>query len=159
MSGISSLYSSNQTVYRKKGKRSSKGKHGDVKHIVFKEGVPVYTEIIRVQRQEEEEKPKTGSKPKRIRASNNDSSERKSSEAVLQRKKTKLNERLKNAIKRSQTLWSEKEKIWISYQGSQGFLVKRFDETDRMISSDIMTQSQLLEGTIPGLLDTGWKVV
>ncbi len=159
MSEISSLYSSKQTVYRTKGKRSNKSKNGDVKHVVYKDGIPSYTEVIRVTRKEKEESFQDGqSKPRRIKAAQTRTQERRSSEDVLKRKKQKLAERLKNAIRKSQTLWSEKDGIWISYQGSQGFLVKQFDNSNRVVNQQLMTHSQILESSIPGLLDTGWKI-
>lgn len=160
MSEISSLYSSKQTVYRKSGTRSNKHKHGDVKHIVYKDGVPSYTEVIRVHRREKEESGlDRQSRPKRIKAGSTKNRERRSSEAVTERKRQKLSERLKKAIRNSQTLWSEKEGIWISYQGSRGFIVKQFDNANRVVDQQLMTQAQILECDIPGLLDTGWEVV
>ena len=160
MSEISSLYSSKQTVYRKSGKRSIKHKHGDVKHIVYKDGVPSYTEVIRVHRRDSDESsPDNRSKPKRIKANSTKTRERRSSEEVVGRKRQKLSDRLKKAIRNSQTLWSEKEGIWISYQGSQGFIVKQFDNSNRVVDQQLMTQSQILESDIPGLLDTGWEIV
>ncbi len=160
MSEISSLYSSKQTVYRKSGTRSDKHKHGDVKHIVYKEGVPAYTEVIRVHRKEKEEAtPDKRAKKRRIKAGESRTRDRRSSEAVLEKKRQKLSERLKKAIRNSQTLWSEKEGIWISYQGSQGFIVKQFDTSNRVVDQQLMTQAQILDCNIPGLLDTGWEIV
>jgi predicted RNase H-like nuclease (RuvC/YqgF family) len=160
MSEISSLYTSRQTVYKKTGKKSTKNKHGDVKHIVYKDGAPLYTEVIKVHRKEEEESNRDNqSRPKRIRAGSTKNRERRSSEEVLDRKRKKLADRLKNAIRNSQTLWSEKDGIWISYQGSQGFIVKQFDQSNRVINQQLMTQAQILKCDIPGLLDTSWEIV
>ena len=160
MSEISSLYSSKQTVYRKSGTRSNKHKHGDVKHIVYKDGVPAYTEVIRVHRKEGDEPARNDqTKRKRIKAGASKPRERRSSEAVLERKRQKLSDRLKKAIRNSQTLWSEKDGIWISYQGSQGFIVKQFDNSNRVVDQQLMTQAQILDCDIPGLLDTGWEIV
>ena len=159
MADISSLYSSSRTVYRKTGKQSSKNLHGDVKHIIYKEGRPVVTEIIRVKKDPDQtphRNPEMGLKPKRIRAATR---ERRSSDEVLRSKKDKLSDRLKKAIQLSQTLWSEKEGIYISYQGSHGFLVKLYNENQQEIRNEIMSQAQILESAIPGLLDTGWEVV
>lgn len=161
MSEISSLYSSKQTIYKRTGRNSRKNLHGDVKHIVYKDGKPLVTEIIKVHRDEDEETKKDSrqSKQRRTIKARQPSKPRASSEEVIKRKQKKLSERLTNAVRNSQTLWSEKEGIWISYQGSQGFLVKLFDQSNQMISNEMMTQGQILESEIPGLLDTGWQVI
>ncbi len=143
MSEISSLYSSKQTIYKKNnGGRSSKKRNGDVKHIVFKDGKPVMTEIIKVAGSFDDiDMKKQGDRKerKRITAKAPGNRQRRSSEEVLVRKKRKLQDRLKKAIQQSQTLWSEKEGIYISYQGSSGFLVKLFDKSEHLTSSDLMT--------------------
>jgi hypothetical protein len=133
-----------------------------MKHIVYKEGNPVLTEIIKINRTDLERDDESGNRsalPRRIKSAGGETRERRSNSEVLERKRKKLADRLKTAIQKSQTLWSEKEGIWISYQGSRGFLVKLFDPSNRVVSNEIMTQSQLLVSTIPGLLDTGWEVV
>ena len=160
MSEISSLYSSKQTVYRKSRKQSDKHKHGDIKHIVYRDGVPVLREVIRVNREDQDNTPaERQAKPKRIKADRSPARERRSSSEVLEKKRKKLALRLKNAVQKSQTLWSEREGIWISYQGRQGFLVKLFDQSNREVHREMMTQTQILEGSIPGILDTGWEIV
>ncbi len=161
MSEISSLYTSKQTIYRKNaGKRSSRKRHGDIKHIVFQDGKPMMTEIIKVGNDPEDGRGKNDHRPrKRIKAGTAGNRQRRSSEEVLERKKKKLMERLKKAVQNSQTLWSKKEGIWISYQGSSGFLVKLFDQTDQCTSSTLMTQNQIIESNISGLLDSGWEIV
>ncbi|MBU2510664.1 hypothetical protein KJ966_04980 [bacterium] len=161
MSEISNLYTSNQTIYRTNSKSSSsRGKNGDIKHIVFQDGEPVMTEIIKVSTDPDDTQKKDHNQsPRRIKDRASGNKEKRSSEEVLQRKKRKLSERLKMAVQKSQTLWSEKEGIWLSYQGSTGFLVKLFDDADRCTSSTLMTQNQIIESTIPGLLDAGWKII
>ena len=159
MSEVSSVYSSSDVIYRTGSKgESRRRKNGDVKHIIFKDGQPVRTEIIRVGRDEDptDDRP-SERRSKRIRAQPVRSSPRKSSGRVLMEKKLKLSERLQTAIRSSQTLWSEKEGIWISYQGNQNFLVKRFTPANDLISQHVMTSEEIMEGTIPGVLNTGWK--
>ncbi len=159
MAEISGLYSSNRTVYRKTGRRSSKNLHGDVKHTIYKDGEPLMCEIIKVGKNKDEKekrKASSGAKPRRIKAATR---ERRSGEEVLKEKKEKLSKRLKKAIQLSQTLWSEKEGIYISYQGSRGFLVKLYNDNQDEVRNEIMTQAQIIESSIPGLLDTGWETV
>lgn len=161
MSEVSKLYTSKQTIYRKNsGRKSSRSKHGDVKHIVFKDGVPVMTEIIRVNGDAEEKSNRREKRSGRvIKTRTQPSRQRRSTEEVVAKKREKLNGRLKKAVQQSQTLWSEKEGIWISYQGSSGFLVKKFDRSNRCESATMMTQQQIIDSSIPGILDTGWEVV
>jgi len=161
MSEVSSVYSSTDVIYRTGSKRGSiRGKNGDVKHIIFKDGEPIRTEIIKVERDNESAyEGSSKRKSKRFRTGTSRSRTRKSSGRVLMEKKLKLSERLQTAIRSSQTLWSEKEKIWISYQGNQNFLVKRFTPANILISQDIMTSDEILEGTIPGVLNTGWQKI
>jgi hypothetical protein len=159
MSDVSGLYSSNRTHYKRTGRKSSKGLNGDLKHIRYKDGEPIQTEIIKVATRDEDtgkHSSSSGSKPKRIKAARK---ERRSNEEVTKQKKGKLSDRLKKAIQLSQTLWSEKDGIYISYQGSRGFLVKLYNESQTVIRNEIMTQAQIMESTIPGILDAGWKVV
>ncbi len=156
MSTISNLYSSRDTIYRKRNSRSSvRGKNGDVKHIIFKDGKPVKTELIRVSSRKEEsearqDKPSTRRK---IKAGSKSPSKRGTSE----KKRAKLEQRLKTAIRDSQTLWSEKDGIWVSYQGSQGFLVKQFTPTNRLLEQRIMTTEEILGCSIPGIFETSWQ--
>lgn len=163
MSEISSLYSSKASIYRKNGgRRSEKSKHGNVKHIVFKDGSPQYTEIIQVSKECEEESPSQsgeGKQRRRIKAGGASGTARRPSEEVLKSKKEKLNTRLKNAIRESQTLWSQKEGIWISYQGSNSFLVKLFNSNNRLLSSEMMSQNEIVESSIPGILEASWVKV
>lgn len=163
MSEISSLYSSKASIYRKNGgEKSIKSKHGNVKHIVFKDGQPHYTEIIQVSNQQEKEassNKREEKKRRRIKAGGTAAAPRRPSEEVLKSKKEKLNLRLKNAIRESQTLWSEKEGIWVSYQGNNRFLVKLFNSNNRLLSSEMMNQMEIVESSIPGILDTSWKKV
>ena len=159
MSEVSNLYSSPEVIYRVHSRRKSdKGKNGDVKHIVFKDGQPVYTEIIRVNPVSEEDRSGRrrdnglGQRPvKRIGRR-----PARSNEVVLSEKKKKLSDRLKRAMSTSETLWSEKTRVLISYQGNQRFLVKRYSETNQVIEKNVMSRTDLLECAIPGILDTGW---
>ncbi len=157
MTEVSKLYSSVDNIYQTDSRRNpTKDKHGDVKHIVYKDGVPVRTEIIRVSRKKEQAAAgnKSGNRS-RISARQ----PRKSSESLLGERRKKFAERLKTAIQRSQTLWSEGQGLWLSYQGSQSFLVKHFSPKNQLLSKAVMTQNELLEGTIPGLLEASWKVL
>lgn len=159
MAGISSIYSSRQTVFKKGGnKRTGKSKHGDVKHIVFRDGKPLYTETIKISPvNEDKPKPSGQSGRRRIKAGSSTNRQRRSSEEVIKTKKEKLTNRLKKAVRESLTLWSEKEGIWISYQGQNGFLVKQFNDQNRCVSSEMMTMTGLVESSIPGLLDATWE--
>ena len=159
MSEVSSVYTSSDIIYRTGSKRgSSRGKNGDIKHIIFKDGEPVRTEIIKVARDDLAANDDSSKRNRRrIRARSGKSLSRRSSGRVLMEKKLKLSERLQTAIRSSNTLWSEKEGIWISYQGNQKFLVKRFTEANVLISQNLMTSEEILEGTIPGVLNTGWQ--
>lgn len=161
MAEVSKLYTSKQTIYRRtSGKRTARSKHGDVKHIIFKDGQPQYTEIIRVGRDEETAQQKQNrSNPKRIKAKRTPGYSRRSSEEVAREKKEKLQNRLNDAARKSLTLWSEKDQIWISYQGSPGFLVKRFSGENRLLSSQLMSQKEIVDSAIPNLLDTSWEIV
>ena len=163
MSEISNLYSSKDTIYQKKtGEKSDKSKNGNVKHIVFEEGAPVYTEIIKVSRDAEVDltsKSDTEPTPSRIRASRSANAPKRSSDEVLKGKKAKLSMRLKKAVRESQTIWSEKNGIWISYQGRSGFLVKQFTPENRLLNSEMMSQTEILECSIPGILETSWKTL
>lgn len=144
-------------IYRTDTRRDSvKGKNGDVKHIVYKEGVPVKTEIIRVNRKQDSESERN---PKENRSRISMGQPRKTDESILKDRRKKLSERLKNAILRSQTLWSEGKGIWLSYQGNQSFLVKQFSPKNQLLSKTLMTQSDLLKSDIPGLLEASWKVL
>ena len=157
MTEVSKLYSSVDNIYQTESRRKpAKGKHGDVKHIVYKDGVPVKTEIIRVKRKKDPEE-EHGSKRNQSRISMRQP--RKSDESILAGRRKKLSERLKNAILRSQTLWSEGKGIWLSYQGNQSCMVKQFSPKNQLLSKAVMTQSELLQGDIPGLLEASWKVV
>jgi len=158
MAKVSKLYTSVDNIYQTRSRRETpKEKPGDVRHIVFRDGVPVRTEIIQVSKRDERkdnERKGTGRQNhSRITAP------RQSSEAVLEKKRKKLAERLKKAIICSQTLWSESEGIWLSYQGNQSFLVKRYATGNQLLSKTVMTQSELLACSIPGLLDTSWQVL
>jgi hypothetical protein len=157
MTEVSKLYSSVDNIYQTDSRRNpAKDKHGDVKHIVYKDGVPVRSEIIRVKRKKElEEAGNKTSNSSRISARQ----PRKTSESLLGERKKKLAERLKNAIQRSQTLWSEGQGIWLSYQGNQSFLVKQFSPKNQLLSKAVLTQNELLEGRIPGLLEASWRVL
>ena len=157
MTEVSKLYSSVDNIYQTDSRRdTTKGKHGDVKHIVFKDGVPVRTELIRVKRQKEQEEP--GS-PKRNRSRISAGQPKKSSGSLFEERKKRLTERLKNAIQRFQTLWSEGKGIWLSYQGNQNFLVKQFSPKNQLLSKTMMTQKELLESAIPGLFEASWRVL
>lgn len=159
MSEVSKLYSS-KNIYGNRSRRDvTKDKHGDVKHIVFKDGKPVMTEIIRVGRKEEEQKQRTPGGTRRIRAPRQGGGRRATSEEALRKKKQKLADRLKKAIYQSLTLWSEREKIWISYQGGKNFLVKRFGSADNQLDSRMMTLDEIVESEIPNILETGWEVM
>ncbi len=158
MAKVSKLYSSVDNIYQTRSReQSAKGKHGDVKHIVYRDGVEVRTEIIRVKKKSlEESKDSKGNRtPNRSRIS----APRQSSEAVFEKKRKKFSERLKKAILSSQTLWSEGAGIWLSYQGNQSFMVKRYSPQNQLLSKGVMTQVELLDSSIPGLHDTNWKVV
>jgi len=158
MSKVSKLYSSVDNIYQTKSREeSAKGKNGDVKHIVYRDGVPVRSEIIRVEKksQETSQDSKGSRRPNRSRIS----APRQSSEAVFEKKRKKFSERLKKAIVSSQTLWSEGAGIWLSYQGNQSFMVKRYSPQNQLLSKGVMTQGELLDSSIPGMLDTSWKVV
>ena len=159
MSEVSSVYTSTDVIYRTGAKReSSRGKNGDVKHIIFRDGKPVKTEIIKVaQDPSASDDGSAKSNRRRIRAVSGRTQSRKSSGRVLMEKKLKLSERLQTAIRSSHTLWSEKEGIWISYQGNQKFLVKRFTDANVLISQNVMSSDEILEGSIPGVLNTGWQ--
>lgn len=158
MAKVSKLYTSVDNIYQTRSRRdTARGEHGDVRHIVFKDGVPVRTEIIRVKKKEtwEENKPKHERRRNRSRIT----APRQSSESVLEKKRKKFSERLKKAINSSQTLWSEGEGIWLSYQGNQSFLVKRYSPKNQLLSKSVMTQGELLDSSIPGLLDANWQVL
>lgn len=158
MAKVSRLYTSVDNIYQTRSRHgSAKDKHGDVKHIVFKDGVPVRTEIIQVQKKEREENRKQKDSHRRNRS--RITAPRQSTEEVLEQKRKKLSDRLRKAISSSQTLWSEAEGIWLSYQGNQSFLVKRFSPKNQLLSKITMTQGELLDSTIPGLLDASWKVL
>lgn len=158
MAKVSKLYTSVDNIYQTRSRQSSvSGKHGDVKHIVFKDGVPVRTEIIQVKKKEREEKQELNQVRRRNRS--RITAPRQSSEAVYEKKRKKLSERLKKAITASQTLWSEGEGIWLSYQGNQSFLVKQFSPKNQLLNKAVMTQNELLDSSIPGLLDTSWQVL
>ncbi len=159
MSTISNLYSSRDTIYQKKNSRSSaRGKNGDVKHIIFKDGEPVKTELIRVSSREEEPSPQhKSSGRRRIKAGSKNPTSKRSRQDASEKKRVKLAQRLKTAIRDSQTLWSEKDGIWVSYQGSQGFLVKQFTPTNRLLEQRMMTTEEILASSIPGIFDTSWK--
>ncbi len=132
MTEVSKLYSSVDNIYQTDSRRNiTKDKHGDVKHIVYKDGVPVRTEIIRVKRKKEREE--TGSRSGN-RSQISARQPKKSSKSILAESRKKLAERLKNAIRRSQTLWSEGQGIWLSYQGNQSFLVKHFSPKNQLLS-------------------------
>lgn len=158
MAKVSRLYTSVDNIYQNRSRKdSAKGKHGDVKHIVFKDGVPVRTEIIQVKKKTEKESTRDakGSRRNRSRII----APRQSSEAILEKKRKKLSERLKKAVTGSQTLWSEGEGIWLSYQGNQSFLVKQFSPKNQLMRKSLMTQKELLDSAIPGLLDASWQVL
>ncbi len=159
MSKVSRLYRSVDNIYHTNTSHSSsKTKNGDIKHIFFKDGKPVMTEIIRVGSDTEVSK-EGRAKPKRrsTRPAQCRKRSRRSSQEVLLKKRNKLAERLKKAVQSSETLWSEKKGILISYQGNPGFLVKLFSSANRPISEKFMTKEEVLESSIPGILDTGWQ--
>ncbi len=159
MAKVSRLYTSVDNIYQTRSRHgSAKGKNGDVKHIVFKDGVPVRTEIIRVKQKKEREE-SNDSKGNRRRNRSRITAPRQSSEAVLEKKRKKLSDRLKKAISSSQTLWCEAEGIWLSYQGNQSFLVKQFSPKNQLLNKSVMTQGELLDSSIPGLLDASWQVL
>ncbi|MFH2131868.1 MAG: hypothetical protein ABIK68_15955 [bacterium] len=161
MTEVSKLYSSVDNIYQTKSRAdTTKGEHGDVKHIVFKDGIPIKTEIIRVKRKKERETV-PGSKENRAGTRSRISAPqpRQSDEAVLETRRKKLADRLKTAIQHSQTLWSEKQGIWLSYQGNQGFLVKQFSPKNQLLSKTVMTQAELMESSMPGLLEANWRVL
>lgn len=159
MAKVSKLYTSVDNIYQTKSRKDSeKGKHGDVKHIVFKDGVPVKTEIIRVKQKQEETENKQAMEGRR-RNRSRIAAPRQSSEEVLDKKRKKLSDRLKKAISGSQTLWSEGEGIWLSYQGNQSFLVKQFSPKNQLLNKTVMTSTELLNSDIPGLLNANWKVL
>jgi len=159
MSEVSNVYRSSDVIYRTGSRReSSRGKNGDIKHIIFRDGKPVKTEIIRVAQDHSAlDDGSAKSNRRRIRARSGRTQSRKSSGRVLMEKKLKLSERLQTAIRSSHILWSEKEGIWISYQGNQKFLVKRFTKANVLINQNLMTSEEILEGSIPGVLNTGWQ--
>lgn len=159
MADVSRLYTSVDNIYQTRSRnKPAKGDHGDIKHIVFKDGVPVRTEIIRVRQKKERDEPKKDGSKGRVRR-NRIAMPRQSDEAVLEKKRRKMAERLKTAINRSQTLWSEKDGIWLAYQGQQSFLVKQFSPTHQLLKKSVMTEKELLDSEIPNLLDTSWQVV
>ena len=157
MSDISSIYTTRDNIYNAgPGKKSSKGKNGDVKHTIFKDGKPVAVNTIKVARPEDEEQPKRDNSGKRvIRANGSQTGSRNT--VSSETKKKKLSEYLRKAVNTSSTLWSEKKGILISYQGDQGFLVKQFTPTDRLISKELLSQEEILNSSIPGIFDTSWK--
>jgi len=165
MSEVSRLYSSPDTVYRT-GARShrNRGLNGDVKHIVYKDGKPVVTEIIPISRPQE---PKPTRLPKAAKPGTtrpvpdhpSGGHFRQNSQETAQRKRQKLLDRLKRAIAASETLWSAKSGIWLSYQGEHRFLVKRFTTDNRLISKQLLPLEEILAGAVPGILDTGWEKV
>jgi hypothetical protein len=165
MSEVSRLYSSPDTIYRTGVRRDSgRGLHGDVKHTVFKDGVPVVTEIIPVKRPESvlptpqlKKRSVVRTRPDSDRRQGDDSREETGS--GLAQKKRKLQTRLKQAIAASETLWSRKHRIWLSCQGSGQFLVKRYTTDNQLISKQLLTVEEILDGSIPGIFDTGWEKV
>ncbi len=160
MSTISNLYSSRDTIYQKRNSRSSaRGKNGDVKHIIFKDGKPVKTELIRVSsREEEPSSPQhKASGRRRIKAGSKSQAIKKSRRTPSEKRREKLAQRLKTAMRDSQTLWSEKDGIWVSYQGTQGFLVKQFTPTNRLLEQRVMTTEEILASSIPGIFGTSWQ--
>ncbi|MCP4753843.1 MAG: hypothetical protein GY866_23410 [Proteobacteria bacterium] len=160
MAEVSSVYNMKNIYKTGARKKSNKDKNGDIKHIVFKDGIPVMTEIIKVGRSSEEPSGKSStSKPRRIRSAKSDTRPRRSSEDVLKEKKGKLSQKLKKAVLESQTLWSEKAGVWISYQGEQGFLVKQYTPTNHLMSKKIMTREEILDSPINGILDTKWQIL
>ena len=156
MSQVSGFYNSNDTVYLKSSKKSeSKGKNGDVKHIVFKDGEPVHTEIIPVRRKENEST--VGGAPRQTRTAKSNSSNTGRSRAATDQQKNKLADRLNDVMRNSLTIFSQKTGLYISYQGSNAFLVKKFSPTNRVISQNTMTKEEILSGTIPEIFTTTWK--
>jgi len=156
MSQVSGFYNSNDTVYvnSPKKKSESKDKNGDVKHIIFKDGKPVHTEIIRVRRKAKQDEPTTGGAPRRIRSNASNS---RSSAGATDQQKTKLDARLNDVMRQSLTIWSQKTGLYISYQGQNSFLVKKFSPTNRVLSQNTMTKEELLSGDIPEIFTTTWK--
>lgn len=153
MSDISSIYTTSENIYRTGAvKESAKGKNGDIKHTVYRDGKPVAVETIRVAKPEEEETKRDNSGKRTIRA-NTGSRNKVGSEA----KKKKLSDYLRKAVHSSATLWSEKKGILISYQGNQGFLVKQFTPTNRLISTELLSQEEILDSSIPGIFETTWR--
>ncbi len=161
MGDVSRAYSSTHTIYRKNtGKKAGKKKHGDVKHIVFRDGKPVMTEILKVGNDtDEKSNAKSASDPRRIRSKRSENQPRRSKEAVIAGKKNNLSARLKKAVQESLTLWNEKNGIWISYQGMAGFLVKLYSPANKLLSSNMMTKEEIVDSSIPGIFDTGWEKV
>ena len=158
MSQVSGFYNSSDTVYLKSGKKSeSRGKNGDVKHIVFKDGKPVYTEIIRVHRKEKQDESTVGESPRRIRSKRTNSSNSSSHRVVTDQQKSKLADRLNDVMRQSQTIWSQKAGLYVSYQGKNSFLVKKFSPTNRVLSQNTMTKEEILSGVIPEIFTTTWK--
>ncbi len=167
MAGVSGIYRTTDNIYKvNTGRNSSNNRNGDVKHIIFRDGKPVMTEVIRVGNDPEAStenealtSKQTKLKPKKDQSKKFSGRPRRSSEEVMREKKAKLSEKLKLAVRSSHTLWSEKKGIWISYQGSQKFLVKLYTSQSQLKSKEIMTQAEILESSIPGLLDASWEKV
>lgn len=159
MSKISNLYTSTDNIYQTGGKRSStKGLNGDVKHIVFKDGKPAYTEVIQVSKDPEKipRNVKENSSSQRRSGRRIIASNRTSEEARVEKKK-KLSDRLRKAMAGSETLWNEKNGLWISYQGNQQFLLKRYSGSNQLLDKSVMSSQEIIDSDIPGILDAGWK--
>jgi hypothetical protein len=158
MSQVSGFYNSKDTVYIKSGKRDrSKAKNGDVKHIIFKGGEPVYTEIIRVNRGKTPDEALSKKASKRIKTAKSNNSSSKRSNVITDRQKSKLADRLNDVMRQSLTIWSSKTGLYISYQGKNSFLVKKFSPTNRVLSQNFLTKEELLSGDIPEIFTTTWK--
>lgn len=158
MSQVSGFYNSNDTVYVKSGKGNKpKAQNGDVKHIIFEDGKPVYTEIIRVNRKKSTDEALSEKTSQRIKTAKSNSSKTKSSKMITDQQKGKLADRLNDVMRNSLTLWSSKTGLYVSYQGENSFLVKKFSPTNRVLSENLMTKEELLSGSIPEIFTATWK--
>lgn len=157
MSGISKFYDANSHIYKGGSgeKDNDKSRNGDVVHTVYRNGEPVKTEVIRVKKAKKTE---AQDKIRRVRTSGEKSSGQSQRSKPLE-EKDKFRQRLKQAIEKSQTLWNEKTGLLISYQGGKDFLVKTYSAENRLRSEKMMTLEEIMESSIPGLFQTGWKVM
>ena len=94
---------------------------------------------------------------KRIKTAKSNNSSTKRSNVITDRQKSKLADRLNDVMRQSLTIWSSKTGLYISYQGKNSFLVKKFSPTNRVLSQNFLTKEELLSGDIPEIFTTTWK--